>query len=380
MKITRSRKSHISDWWWTIDKVQLGSIVLLIIFGIVLNLAASPPIAEKLSLNQYYFVKRQFLFFILGILVMFFFSFLNLKNLRRLCLIIFITSLITIFFLNIFGTPIKGATRWLDLGIISVQPSEFAKPTFIVLISWFLSESIVKTVPSKIISLMLYSLFAFGLILQPDIGQTILITLAASIIYFISGMPLIVGFTIFILSLIGIGLSYLYVDHFYQRLNIFFNPSLGDTYQIDTAYNAILQGGWFGVGPGEGVIKNILPDAHTDFIFAVAAEEFGLISCFIIISLFAFIVYRGLSRSLKQEDLFAKIATIGLTSLICIQVGINIAVNLGIVPTKGMTLPFISYGGSSALSIAMTFGLILAFTRQKNNSYIYSSRKLNFQN
>ena len=380
MKITRSRKSHISDWWWTIDKVQLGSIVLLIIFGIVLNLAASPPIAEKLSLNQYYFVKRQFLFFILGILVMFFFSFLNLKNLRRLCLIIFITSLITIFFLNIFGTPIKGATRWLDLGIISVQPSEFAKPTFIVLISWFLSESIVKTVPSKIISLMLYSLFAFGLILQPDIGQTILITLAASIIYFISGMPLIVGFTIFILSLIGIGLSYLYVDHFYQRLNIFFNPSLGDTYQIDTAYNAILQGGWFGVGPGEGVIKNILPDAHTDFIFAVAAEEFGLISCFIIISLFAFIVYRGLSRSLKQENLFAKIATIGLTSLICIQVGITIAVNLGIVPTKGMTLPFISYGGSSALSIAMTFGLILAFTRQKNNSYIYSSRKLNFQN
>lgn len=380
MKITRSRKSHISDWWWTIDKVQIGSIVLLIIFGIVLNLAASPPIAEKLSLNQYYFVKRQFLFFILGILVMFFFSFLNLKNLRRLCLIIFITSLITIFFLNIFGTPIKGATRWLDLGIISVQPSEFAKPTFIVLISWFLSESIVKTVPSKIISLMLYSLFAFGLILQPDIGQTILITLAASIIYFISGMPLIVGFTIFILSLIGIGLSYLYVDHFYQRLNIFFNPSLGDTYQIDTAYNAILQGGWFGVGPGEGVIKNILPDAHTDFIFAVAAEEFGLISCFIIISLFAFIVYRGLSRSLKQEDLFAKIATIGLTSLICIQVGINIAVNLGIVPTKGMTLPFISYGGSSALSIAMTFGLILAFTRQKNNSFIYSSRKLNFQN
>ena len=380
MKITRSRKSHISDWWWTIDKVQLGSIVLLIIFGIVLNLAASPPIAEKLSLNQYYFVKRQFLFFILGIFVMFFFSFLNLKNLRRLCLIIVITSLITIFFLNIFGTPIKGATRWLDLGIISVQPSEFAKPTFIVLISWFLSESIVKTVPSKIISLMLYSLFAFGLILQPDIGQTILITLAASIIYFISGMPLIVGFTIFILSLIGIGLSYLYVDHFYQRLNIFFNPSLGDTYQIDTAYNAILQGGWFGVGPGEGVIKNILPDAHTDFIFAVAAEEFGLISCFIIISLFAFIVYRGLSRSLKQENLFAKIATIGLTSLICIQVGINIAVNLGIVPTKGMTLPFISYGGSSALSIAMTFGLILAFTRQKNNSFIYSSRKLNFQN
>jgi cell division protein FtsW len=380
MKITRSRKSYISDWWWTIDKVQLGSIVLLIIFGIVLNLAASPPIAEKLSLNQYYFVKRQFLFFILGIFVMFFFSFLNLKNLRRLCLIIFITSLITIFFLNIFGTPIKGATRWLDLGIISVQPSEFAKPTFIVLISWFLSESIVKTVPSKIISLILYSLFAFGLILQPDIGQTILITLAASIIYFISGMPLIVGFIIFILSLIGIGLSYLHVDHFYQRLNIFFNPSLGDTYQIDTAYNAILQGGWFGVGPGEGVIKNILPDAHTDFIFAVAAEEFGLISCFIIISLFAFIVFRGLSRSLKQEDLFAKISTIGLTSLICIQVGINIAVNLGIVPTKGMTLPFISYGGSSALSIAMTFGLILAFTRQKNTSFIYSSRKLNFQN
>lgn len=380
MKINRSTKSYISDWWWTIDKVQLGAIALLIIFGIVLNLAASPPIAEKLSLNQYYFVKRQFLFILMGVVVMISFSFLNLKNLRRLCLAIFITSLIAIFFLNIFGTPIKGATRWLDLGIISVQPSEFAKPTFIVLISWLLSESIFKTVPSKMISFFLYSLFALGLILQPDIGQTILITLTASIIYFISGMPLIIGFIIFLLSLIGIGLSYLYVDHFYQRLNTFFNPSLGDTYQIDTAYNAIFQGGWFGVGPGEGVIKNILPDAHTDFIFAVAAEEFGLISCFIIITLFAFIVFRGLSRALLQEDLFAKIATIGLTSLICIQVGINIAVNLGIVPTKGMTLPFISYGGSSALSIAMTFGLILAFTRQKTTNFIYSSRKLNFQN
>ena len=204
MKINRSTKSYISDWWWTIDKVQLGAIALLIIFGIVLNLAASPPIAEKLSLNQYYFVKRQFLFILMGVVVMISFSFLNLKNLRRLCLAIFITSLIAIFFLNIFGTPIKGATRWLDLGIISVQPSEFAKPTFIVLISWLLSESIFKTVPSKMISFFLYSLFALGLILQPDIGQTILITLTASIIYFISGMPLIIGFIIFLLSLIGI--------------------------------------------------------------------------------------------------------------------------------------------------------------------------------
>ena len=282
-------------------------------------------------------------------------------------------------FINLFGTPIKGATRWIDLGIVSLQPSEFAKPSFIVLISWLMAESFKKEVPGKFIAFIIYLIFAITLILQPDIGQTILITLTASIIYFITGMPLFVGFIIFLLSLTGTALSYLYLDHFSQRLNIFFNPSSGDTYQIDTANSAINNGGWFGVGPGDGVIKNILPDAHTDFIFSVAAEEFGLITCFIIILLYAFIVFRGVSRSLSQEDLFAKIASIGLISLICIQVGINIAVNLGIIPTKGMTLPFISYGGSSAISIAITFGLILAFTRVRKNSFNYSTRRIHFQ-
>ena len=380
MKFSRSTKSGLSDWWWTIDKVQLGAILILIIFGIVLNLAASPPIAERLNFSdQYYFVKKQFIFIVFGALVTIFFSFLNLKNIRRLCLLIFAVSLISIFFINIFGVEIKGATRWMDLGIISLQPSEFAKPAFIVLISWLMSESIIKKAPGKSLSFILYVLFITGLILQPDIGQVILVTLSASIIYFITGMPLIIGVIIFLLSLTGIALSYIYIDHFTQRLNIFLNPNLGDTYQIDTAYNAIINGGWFGVGPGEGTIKNILPDAHTDFIFAVAAEEFGLISCFIIIFLFAFIIFRGVKRSINQQNLFAKISTIGLISLICLQMGINIAVNLGIVPTKGMTLPFISYGGSSAISIAITFGLILAFTRQKKTNFEYSSRKLSFQ-
>ena len=244
----------------------------------------------------------------------------------------------------------------------------------------FLSESITANKPGKTISFLIYIIFCTGLILQPDVGQTILITLASVIMYFISGMPLFIGIIILFISLIGIGLSYLAIDHFQQRLNIFFNPNLGDTYQVDTAYNAILQGGWFGVGPGEGVIKNILPDAHTDFIFAVAAEEFGILSCFILIILFAFIIFRGINRAQNQKDLFSKISIIGLSSLICLQVGINIAVNLGIVPTKGMTLPFISYGGSSAISVAMTFGLILALARQRSGSNSYLTKKLGFQN
>ena len=380
MQINRSNKSRLSDWWWTIDKVLLGSVIILIVFGIVLNLAASPPIAEKLNYtDQYIFVKKQFIFMSLGILITLFFSFLDMQHIRRLSLLIFFGSLCIMIFTNLFGSPIKGATRWIDLGIVSLQPSEFAKPSFIVLISWLMSESLKKEVPGKFIAFIIYLIFAITLILQPDIGQTILITLTASIIYFITGMPLLVGFIIFLLSLTGTALSYLYLDHFSQRLNIFFNPSSGDTYQIDTANSAINNGGWFGVGPGDGVIKNILPDAHTDFIFSVAAEEFGLITCFIIILLYAFIVFRGVSRSLSQEDLFAKIASIGLISLICIQVGINIAVNLGIIPTKGMTLPFISYGGSSAISIAITFGLILAFTRVRRSSYKYTTRTIHFQ-
>ena len=225
MKFSRSTKSGISDWWWTIDRVQLGAILILIIFGIVLNLAASPPIAERLNYSdQYYFVKKQFIFIVFGALVTISFSFLNLRNIRRLCLLIFGVSLISIYFINIFGDEIKGATRWMDLGIISLQPSEFAKPTFIVLISWLMSESIIKRAPGKSLSFILYVLFITGLILQPDIGQAILVTLSASIIYFITGMPLIIGVIIFLLSLTGIALSYIYIDHFTQRLNIFFKP------------------------------------------------------------------------------------------------------------------------------------------------------------
>ena len=367
MKFSRSTKSGLSDWWWTIDRVQLGAILILIIFGIVLNLAASPPIAERLNYSdQYYFVK-QFIFIVFGALVTIFFSFLNLRNIRRLCLLIFAVSLISIFFINIFGAEIKGAAIGWILVLSRCSHLNLQKPAFVVLISWLMSESILKKAPGKSLSFILYVLFIIGLILQPDIGQAILVTLSASIIYFITGMPLIIGVIIFLLSLTGIALSYIYIDHFTQRLNIFLNPNLGDTYQIDTAYNAIINGGWFGVGPGEGTIKNILPDAHTDFIFAVAAEEFGLISCFIIIFLFAFIIFRGVKRSINQQNLFAKNFNHWsyLTNLL--TDGYKYCCKSWDCSTKGMTLPFISYGGSSAISIAITFGLILAFTRQKEN-------------
>ena len=369
------------DWWKNIDKFILFIILTLFLLGLFFSLVSTSLIAsDKLDTKSYYFFFKHLAYIALAIVILIIFSFLNQKILTKLSSILFLVAFLSLLLVPFLGIEVKGSKRWLDLMFLPrFQPIEIVKPFFIVTLSLMLTSQIRRLYFKYFLSTLFTVPILLLLVYQPDIGQTILITLAASIIYFISGMPLIVGFTIFILSLIGIGLSYLYVDHFYQRLNIFFNPSLGDTYQIDTAYNAILQGGWFGVGPGEGVIKNILPDAHTDFIFAVAAEEFGLISCFIIIFLFAFIIFRGVKRSINQQNLFAKISTIGLISLICLQMGINIAVNLGIVPTKGMTLPFISYGGSSAISIAITFGLILAFTRQKKTNFEYSSRKLSFQ-
>jgi cell division protein FtsW len=262
-----------------------------------------------------------------------------------------------------------------------LQPSEFAKPVFIVLISWFFSESLISNKPGKLISLILYIILISLLILQPDYGQTLLITIVSSIIYFISGMPWIGILIISTIGIIGLTTAYLNVDHVAQRLNSYLNPSSGDTFQVDTAHNAIIKGGWLGKGPGEGTIKNILPDAHTDFIFAVAAEEYGIFICMLIVLLFAFIVLRGFQRAMLNQDIFSRLSIAGLSSMIGIQSGINIGVNLGIIPAKGMTLPFISYGGSSMLSIAISFGFMLAFSRKKASNRILivnkHSRELN---
>jgi len=381
MNLKRTNQNVISEWWWTIDKVLISLIFILIFIGVVLNLAASPAVADRLGLDQYYFVKRHFIFLFPSIIAMILCSFINQKNIRRICLLTFLACIFIMIYLNIFGTPIKGATRWLDLGIISLQPSEFAKPAFIILIAWFFSESLISNKPGKLISLILYILLISLLILQPDYGQTLLVTIVSTIIYFISGMPWIGILVISFISFIGLSIAYLNVSHVAQRLNSYLNPSSGDTFQVDTAHNAIIKGGWFGVGPGEGKIKNILPDAHTDFIFAVAAEEFGILICMLIVLLFAFIVLRSFQQAILNEDIFSRLSIAGLSSMIGIQSGINIGVNLGIIPAKGMTLPFISYGGSSMLSIAIAFGFILAFSRKKASNRIFSinkySRELN---
>ncbi|MBT6222859.1 MAG: cell division protein FtsW [Rhodobiaceae bacterium] len=381
MNLKRTNQNVISEWWWTIDRFLIALVFILIFCGVILNLAASPAVADRLGLDQYYFVKRHFIFLVPSIITMILCSFLNQKNIRRLCLLTFLSCILIMLYLNFFGTPIKGATRWLDLWVISLQPSEFAKPAFIVLISWFFSESLITNKPGKIISLILYIILISLLISQPDYGQTILITMVSILIYFIAGMPWIGILVVFIISIIGSAIAYLNVDHVAQRLNSYLNPSSGDTFQVDTAHNAIIKGGWLGKGPGEGTIKNILPDAHTDFIFAVAAEEYGIFICMLVVLLFAFIVLRGFQRAMLNQDIFSRLSIAGLSSMIGIQSGINIGVNLGIIPAKGMTLPFISYGGSSMLSIAIAFGFILAFSRKKASNRILFvnkySRELN---
>jgi cell division protein FtsW len=264
------------------------------------------------------------------------------------------------------GSEIKGAKRWLQVGFFSIQPSEFVKPAFVVLTAWLFNESQKrKDVPGIEIALALYGIFALMLVLQPDFGQTLLVTLVWITLFFMAGISLFWIGALGLAGLAGFASAYFVVPHVASRIDRFLNPASGDTYQADKALDSFLHGGWFGRGPGEGTVKDVLPDSHTDFIFAVAAEEYGLIACLILLLLFAFIVLRGLSKASQEQDGFIRYATAGLIMLFGIQTLINMAVNVGLLPAKGMTLPFISYGGSSLLAMALTMGFVLGLTRKR---------------
>jgi cell division protein FtsW len=364
--VSRADRSAFAEWWWTVDKYLFAGLMALMLGGVVLSLAGSPAVAERLGYDSFHFVKRHLFFFLPAVAVMIATSFLNPRQARRTALIVLVVSLVLMLATLFVGVEVKGARRWLNILGFSIQPSEFMKPAFVVIIAWLFAENAKRSdIPGNVFALILLAIAAALLVAEPDFGQTMLITIAWGALFFMAGMPWLWIAALAIVALGGIAGAYVMLPHVAGRIDRFISPQSGDTYQIDRALESILAGGWLGQGPGEGTVKRILPDAHTDFIFAVAAEEFGIIICIGLVIVFALVVLRGLANSLRNEDAFARLSAAGLVVLFGVQSVINMAVNLRLMPQKGMTLPFISYGGSSMIAVAFGMGLLLAFSRRR---------------
>ncbi|WP_407050326.1 putative lipid II flippase FtsW [Methyloraptor flagellatus] len=377
--ITRTDRSNFAEWWWTVDRSLIAAGIVLLIGGLVLSFAASPPVAERIGVaDSFYFVKRHMFFFALALPVMIGVTFLSPRAIRRTALVMFGIGVLMLVATLFIGQEVKGARRWITLAGMSVQPSEFVKPAFIIVVAWLFADRQRRPeIPGHIFATLLLAVVLALLIAQPDIGQTLLTASAWAAVFFVAGMPLfwvMVG-----LGVAGGGLyaAYMFVPHVTSRVNHFLEkirgegkaipgqPKSAGDFQAQQAHDSFLSGGWFGRGPGEGTVKRMLPDSHTDYIFAVVGEEYGIITCAVLAAVFAFIVFRGLWHANREEDPFIRYAIVGLVVLIGVQSGINMAVNLQLMPAKGMTLPFISYGGSSLLAIAFEMGALIALTRRR---------------
>ena len=363
---TRTDTSIVSRWWWTVDRWMLIAIVIIAAFGAVLTLAASPAVAERIGVDTFHFVKRQFVFLPVAMLVMFGVSLMMPRGVKRLAVVLAIVAFVGMIATVLFGNEIKGASRWISLGGFSLQPSEFIKPAFAVIAAWMFTEHREDNhFPGSIIATGLFILIAAVLLLQPDVGMTAVIAAIWGVQLFLAGLPLVLVVVMAVTFTGSIVAAYLTFSHVQLRIDRFLDPAMGEGYQVTRALEAFRNGGLFGRGPGEGRVKEVLPDAHADFIFAVAGEEFGLIVCLVILGLFAFVVLRGFSRVLREDNLFILLAVAGLTVQFGLQVIINIASTTNLIPPKGMTLPFISYGGSSTLALAIGMGMLLALTRER---------------
>ena len=364
--VSRAQRTPFGEWWWTVDRYTLMAIGALLIIGVVLSLAASPPVAARLGLDPFYFVNRHIMFLLPAIAVMLAMSFLTGQQIRRISIIVFVISLIMVAATPHFGAEIKGARRWLVIVGVNIQPSEFLKPAFIVIVAWLFGESSRRPeMPANSIALALLGLVVALLVLQPDFGQTMLVLLVWGALFFMAGMRVVWVFGLAMSAAVGLTTAYFTVPHVARRIQRFLDPGSGDTFNIDIATESFMRGGWFGRGPGEGTVKRLLPESHTDFVYSVAAEEFGVALCLVIAALFAFIVIRALVRALRNDDPFTRFAAAGLAILLGLQSAINMSVNLHLIPAKGMTLPFISYGGSSMLAVAYGTGMLLALTREQ---------------
>ena len=364
---TRTDRSPTAMWWWTLDRVTLTLALILLALGFFFSFSSSPIAAPHTdNYDPIYYTKRHFVFALVTAVGMITVSMLSLKGVKRVSVLVYGAAISIMALLPLIGHAAKGGRRWLELGPIALQPSEFLKPALIVLIAWMFSEGQKgKGVPGVTVAFILYAFAILLLLIQPDVGQSILITVAFGACFFISGVPFrwIMG----MLGVAGTGLVGLFFiqPHFRNRILGFIQPDADSGYQVNAAKAAIANGGLWGKGLNEGVMKKHIPDLHTDFIYSVVAEEYGLWLTLILIGIFGFIVVRGLLKAMAMQDPFRQIATSGLYIMLGMQVLINVSVNLGLIPPKGMTLPFISYGGSSMLAMGLCLGFILALTRKR---------------
>jgi cell division protein FtsW len=362
--VSRIDRGPAANWWWTIDRWFLAAFLSLMGLGIVLSFAASPAVAERIGLDSYHFVTRQMMFMAPALVVMIGVSFLDARQVRRLALVMLAGSLFLMVAALYFGVEIKGSRRWIHIAGISIQPSEYLKPAFVIICAWLFAENARRPdIPGNLFAMILLVAVLALLVAQPDLGQTLLVLATWGTMFFMAGMP---WFWIAVLggAAVGVGVTaYTVFPHVAGRIDRFLTGE-GDTFQVDMGREALVRGGWLGQGPGEGSVKRILPDSHTDFVFAVAGEEFGLLACLLIAGIFAFVVLRGLGKSLAEKDDFSRYAVGGLVVLFGLQSIINMGVNLQLLPAKGMTLPFISYGGSSLVAMAISMGMVLALTRR----------------
>ncbi|OAM79260.1 cell division protein FtsW [Devosia elaeis] len=364
---SRAEKTPLAEWWWSIDKELLGALIMLLAVGVVLSFGASPAVAERIGLDEWHFVIRHALFAVLAVPVMMVTSLLSQRQARLAALGVLIVMVLMLWATLRFGTEVKGARRWLSIAGQSLQPSEFVKPAFAVIGAWLFSEYMIhRNVPGRLIATLIMGAIVGALLLQPDIGQTALVLATWAVLLFFSGIS---WWIIFGLAGAGGALlvgAYVFFPHFARRIDTFLNPEGGgNTYQIDRALQSLMEGGWFGRGPGESMAKKLIPDAHADYVFSAAAGEFGILFCMGLVGLIGFIVIRAMIAAQRQTSLFARLAASTIAVQFAMQSGINLAVNLNLIPPKGMTLPFVSYGGTSMLAVAFGMGLMLALTRTK---------------
>jgi cell division protein FtsW len=366
MMFSRAEKTPLAEWWWSIDRELLGALIMLLACGMVLSFGASPAVAERIGLDEWYFVLRHAMFVLLAIPVMVVTSLLSHRQVRFAALAALVVMTILLWATLHFGTEVKGARRWISVAGWSIQPTEFVKPAFAVIGAWLFSEYMIhRNVPGRTLATILMLGIVAALLLQPDLGQTALVMATWAVLLFFSGISWWV--------IIGLGGAaggllfgaYTLFPHFATRINSFINPEEGNTYQVDRALESLAEGGWFGRGPGESVANKLIPDAHADFVFSAAAGEFGILFCMGLVTLIGFIAIRAMIAAQRQTSLFARLAASTLAVQFAMQSGINLAVNLNLMPAKGMTLPFVSYGGTSMIAVAFGMGLMLALTRTK---------------
>lgn len=367
----RTDQSLLGRWWWTVDRAMLALLLAVIAYGVVLVAAASPPVAERIGAGEYHFVIRHLILLGPAIAAMFGLSLCSPQTIWRVAVCLLAGGMIAMLMVLVFGTEVKGATRWLPIFGFSLQPSEFVKPAFVVVAAWLIARE--KEVPSftgQKWAIGLYACVLTLLLLQPDLGMSIVVTGCFLGLIFMAGLKLRLVALLLMVAVGGLVLAYFSFDHVQSRIDRFLDPSSGDTYQVEQSLEAFRHGGVLGTGPGQGTVKLNIPDAHADFIFSVAGEELGLIFVLLMVALYAGIIVRGFNRVMETDSLFIVLATGGLLIMFGGQALIHMGSSLSLLPAKGMTLPFISYGGSSLLAMGIAMGFVLALTRKERRAGI----------